>query len=315
MESTKALSNTEQIFLQNGTVWFISTSTWNAEDKLNPEDVGIKPEAILDIISLGNKKLLPDEIQIKLKKPRSQVTSLMDRLGKHFMHFKGAWWVPDKNFMMAKEGLDKIIEFQNLIVTDLLDNMEGEDGIKAQMIKDYPILSDAEWPTEQQIRRKFGIRIAVCQIQGVNMKETDLEELTQAKKDFRNQLTRAYEEYKNQILIETQTAIIAACQEISEKIKNSERITENTLRKPRRVVEDYLNITEVFDIEGVREKVREVKAKLDGVDAEGLRNQWEIAKAFSESMKNMASQIGDLTGLSIDGNVKRVVAKKNTKEE
>lgn len=306
MESQQ-ISNTEQVFLQNGTVWFISTSSWTAEDKLRPEDIGKKPEDILNIITLGSKKLLPDEIQVKLKKPRSQVSSLMDRLGKHFMHFKGAWWVADKNFLLAKKGLEKIVETQNLIVDDLIANMPS---IKAEMLEQYPMLADAEWPSDKHIRRKFGIKITVCQIQGANMKEADLEELAQAKRDFRNQLTSAYEEYKNQILIETQTAIIEACKEISDKIKKGERITESTMKKPRRVVEDYLNVTEVFDIEEVKMKVRELKEKLDGVDAESLRNQWSVAEAFAKTMKTMAGQIGDLAGLSIDGNVKRVVKRK-----
>lgn len=300
------MQSVEEVILENGTVWFISTSSWTGKDKLKAEDIGVTQEDVLDIIELGSKKLLPKEIRVRLSKPRSQVTSLMDRIGKHFLHFKGAWWVPDSRFLVAKEGIDKIIETQQGIVDDLIMNLPD---IKQEMISEYPILESADWPSNDKIRRRFGINCAVCEVHGVSMKPTDTEELASAKRAFKEELTMEYEQYKENILKEAQLAIIDACHEINQKITEGNKITEGSLKKPKRVIDDYLNIAEIFDIEDVRTEVAKIKSKFEDIQAEELRGDFSFATDFAESLKNMASNIGDLTGLSKDGQAKRVVKK------
>lgn len=298
------MNDTEQIFLENGTVWFVSTSGYSGRDKLRPEDIGKTPDEILDIIQLGSKKIIPDDVRIRLNKPRSQVTSLMDKVGKHFLHFKGAWFVPNSRFMLAKEGLDNIQANANVILDDFIENLPQ---IKEEMIAEYPMLATAEWPTEKKIRRRFGVSVTVCQVQGVSIQETDAEELAEAKRKFQQDLNESYEEYKEQILIEAKIAIIEACQEISDRLAKGEKITENSLKKPKRVVDDYLNIAEIFDIASVKLEVNNLKMRLNNIAAEQLRNDYSVAQAFAKNMKDIAGSIGDLSGIDKDGLAKRTV--------
>lgn len=294
------------------TVWFASVSKWSGMDKLRPEDIGKEPEDILDIIQLGSKKLLPEDIRVNLQKPRSQLTALMDRMGRHFMHFRGAWLIPDSRFLLVRDGVDQIQKNMDLIVQDLIDNMPS---IKEEMIESYPILQDADWPTDEQIKKRFKIKVSVCQVSGVEWNEKDVEELAEAKEKARQELQEEMNEYKDLVLIEAKKAIMESCQEISEKIENSDKITENSLKKPKRVIEDYLSIAEVFDIDDVKEVVRELKEKLDNTEAADLRNSFEIAQAFAENMKNISKDIGDLSGIGEDGQVKRKVKREEQNNE
>lgn len=297
--------DTQQLFFDQGTVWVISTSGWSGKDRLRASDIGKEDADILDIIELGRKKILPEEVRIKLLRPRSQVTGLMNRLARPFF-IRGAYYVANKNFLLIKNGLEAIRENQAVIVQDLIDNMPN---IRDEMIERYPILADAVWPTDKQIRNRFDITWHVCEVTGTSAKETDPEELWAAKLEFQANLKDAYEGYKNEILRETQQAIIDACQDISEKISTGVSITETSLKKPRKVVEDYLNVAEVFDLNEVRVEVAKLQAELDGANAAMLRNNWHVAKKFAETMKVMSGNIGDLTGLSKNGMAKRVVKK------
>lgn len=290
----------------NGTIWFISVSSWSGKDKLKAEDIGKTSEDILDIIELGRKSLTPDETRIRMKRSPSQINSLMTTIGARKFFFTGAWWVPDNKFMQAKAGLDKIEDEQNATVDDLVDNF---DGIKADMIDKYPMLADANWPTEQQLRNRFKIKCHVCKLEGAEIHESDAEELVAAKLEFRNQLSQTYQEYADQILEQAKVAMMESVQEIATKIKDGMRITEKSMKKPRRVVDDYLNIAQIFDLDEVKAEIEKLKAQLESTDADTIRGNWQFAQEFAESIKGMASAIGDISGLSSDGTVKRVVRK------
>ena len=298
--------NTEQQIYGNGTVWVTSVSSWAGKDRLTAADLGKNPEDILDIIELGRKKIITEDVRVKLLRPSSQITSLMSAMGKRFF-IRGAWYIPNNHFLLAKEGIEKIRDNQALIVEDLIDNMPE---IKEEMVERYPLLVDATWPTDKQIRARFSIKWHVCEIRGAEVSEADPDELAAAKREFQNQLTESYEEYKDQILIQAKVAMVDACHEISAKIEAGAKITEGTLKKPKRVVEDYLNISEIFDLEDVKEEVIKLRLELETIEARDLRSNWDFAQEFAESLRDMAANIGDLSGLSGDGTVKRVVRRK-----
>jgi len=297
--------NTQQQFYGNGTVWIASVSSWSGKDKLTAADIGKRPEDILDIIELGRKKILPEDQRIKLLRPSSQITSLMSSLGKRFF-IRGAWYIPNNHFLLAKTGLENIQMNQEVIVNDLIDNMPE---IKAEMIERYPLLEDANWPTEQQIRSRFSVKWHVCEIQGAEITDADPEELAAAKMEFQQQLSESYEEYKDQILTQAKVAIIDACHEISDKIEAGQKITKHALKRPKRVIEDYLNIAEIFDLEDVKAEVLRLHSELEATDAKELRENWKFASDFAAHVEDMAANIGDLSGLSSDGTIKRVVKK------
>jgi hypothetical protein len=289
----------------NGTIWITTVSSWSGKDKLKAEDIGKTPDDILDIIELGRKKITPDDVRVSFQRPQSQITSLMSSLGKRFF-IRGAWFVPNNHFMLAKAGLEKIRENQEAIVEDLIANFPE---IKATMIENYPMLANAEWPSEQKIRNRFGIKWHVCEIRGAEISDADPEELAEAKRHFQQQLTESYEEYREQIMEGAKVAMIDAIKEISEKIETGEKITETNLKKPRRVIEDYLNIAQIFDLEEVRTEINRLKSEVESVEAKDIRLDWNYAQQFAESIRNMAANIGDLSSLSSDGTVKRVVRK------
>jgi len=290
----------------NSTIWITSVSSWSGKDKLTAADLGKHPDDILEIMNLGNKSLLMDDVRVGLHKASSQLTTLFSSIGKRFF-IRGAWLVPNSHFMLAKTGVEKIRGDQGVFVEDLIDNIED---IKSEMIERFPILVDAKWPTDNQIRNRFSVQWHVCEIHGAEISEADPEELAQAKFEFQQELTKTYEEYSEQILQETKVAILDAIHEISKKIEDGQKITAATMKKPQRVIEDYLNIAQIFSLEDVQGEVLRLKSELESTDAADIRGNWDFAQEFAGTIKGMANSIGDLSGLSSDGTVKRVVRRK-----
>jgi len=300
-------TTTMTLMCENGTVWIPSTSSWTGKDRLHASDIGKNDTDILDIIELGRKRIIPEDVRLELLRPRGQVNSLMTRLGKPFF-LRGAWWVPNKNMVAVKEGLEKIQKTQDEIVQKLID---GLPELKKEMTAQYPILANADWPTEAKIRSQFSLTWHVVEVKGTSMKEADTEELIAAKTEFSNQLKQEYEDYKNQILTEAKQAIVEACNEIAWKVKDAgSRVTAATIRKPMKIIDDYLGIAEIFDLEDVRSEVQKVKDKLESASPQQLKTDWFAAKEFAKSMSEMAGKIGNLSGLYKDGTVMRVATRR-----
>jgi len=297
---------TEKLLFENGTVWAVSTSGWRGADSLSADDLGKNASEIPDIFKLGSKYLIPDEVRISLNGASCKVAAFMSRIGKPFF-LKGAWFVPDKHLLAAREGIETIRQEQHAVVEDMLSHYPD---IKQEMIEKYPVLVNANWPTEDKIRDRFSIRYIVFEVSGAEAKQADPAELIEAKRQFRAELRQAYEDYKNEILREAHDAIIEVCEEINRKImQTGEKITEATLRKPRRIIDDYMTVASIFDLDEVKAEVAKLKNQLDNAVAKEIREDWSVQKEFAKSLKALGETIGDLSGYNREGRLKRQVRK------
>jgi hypothetical protein len=295
----------KQVMFQNGAVWAISTYAWQGTDRLNAADLNKTEEDIPDIFRLGQKYLIPEETRIQLLGFRTKVQAFMKKVGVPFIT-RGHWFVPEKNFIPTKQGLEAINSAMGGKVEEILTDLPY---IKAKMIEEYPVLAEANWPTPEQIRTRFKIKYVTFEITSVGLgKPTDPQEMVEARAEFRSNLDSAFDELKNNILSEAHAAIIDVCEDISKKILSAgDAITETTLKKPRAVIDEYMKVAELFDLDSIKVKVSELKDLVSNRSAKSLRMDWEVRKEFGESMKKMGETIGNLSGVSLDGRVKRTI--------
>ena len=148
----------------------------------------------------------------------------------------------------------------------------------------------------------YEIRRLVVEIQGVSAKETDPDVKIEARNQFREELDSAYEDLKGEILRDATSAIIGKCEEISKKILvTGDKITEATLKTPKRIIDDYLNIAAIFDLNEVKSEVERLQSVVDGASAKSIRDNAAIAENFAMGMKTIGEKIGDLTGINAEG--------------
>jgi hypothetical protein len=305
------VNSTEGVLQRNGTIWIVSTSGWSGNDRLKANDLGLSDEQVPDdLFKLGNKHLISDEWRIKLSSTSGKLSAFMGRVGKLTPFGRGIYWVPDgvsgENLMLAVQGFERIENEQRAIVEAFLGIYDEE---KANRIAQHPVLANAVWPTPTQIQSKFKLRKIVLQgLKGAEARETDPAELIAAKQKFNADLQGAYEDYKAQILAEVHLAIIESCDEIAEKVMEAgDKVTEATLKKPRTVIDKYMTIGTVFDLDEVKVAVAELKRTIDEQQAKTIREDWAVRQEFAASIRAHADNIGTLVGVNREGRIKRQV--------
>ena len=275
MDVEKTLNNT-------GSVWVVSTSSWTGTERLSPEDLDKDANEIPDIFNLGSKYIIPNDVRLSLQGAPQRVRAFMNTVGHQFLpEIKSAWFVPDKYLLIAKEGLEKILAARMEVVDSVIERMPQ---IRAEMIEKYPVLADVKWPTDEAIRAKFSIKWVVFEISGVEGKQTDPETLLEAKKEFKENLKKRYDEYIAEILKEARIAIIEVCEDISNRIlETGNVVTKATLNKPKKIIEKYMTFANLFDMDDIKAKIVELKAVVDAADAKEIKSQWNVAKEFAEN--------------------------------
>jgi hypothetical protein len=299
--------DTQEIMFKNGSIWVVGTSTWTGKDKLLPQDLGISAEQVDDNISLGRKELLDKSWRIRLNRARGMVVSLMNEIGESARFLKSAWFVPDRNFLVAKEGLERVAALQAKVVEDLIEVYEQ---IKAERIERHPNLRDAAWLTPDKIRSQFNVKWYVFEITNTTVSEADPEEILQVKREFQEELREALDETKEMFVREAQVAIVDVCEAITNQIiiEDPQKITETTLKKPKKLIKKYLDIAAIFDAGEIKAEVEKLKTLLDETEAKTIRKDWEVARNFAKALEKAGDSIGDLSGINKEGRVKRKVA-------
>lgn len=292
----------QTLVYENGTVWAISTSTWGGNDRLRAADLGLEDNQVEDIFKLGTKSLISDQTRIFLQGARSKVQGLMGRIGRPFL-IRGTYFVPNRSLPMAQEGLNRIRAEQKERVEEFLTRYEE---IKADRINQYPVLKDASWPTYEQIRRAFDIKYLVFEVRGAEARETDPADLIEAKRKFAAELNGAYEELRDEILKEAHKAIVDTCEDIATKIlETGEKITAATLKKPKSIIEQYLNVASIFDSNAIKAEIARLQETLNSVEAKDIRSDNVTAENFARAMRSLGDDIGDLSGYNSEGRLKR----------
>ena len=239
-----------------------------------------------------------------MQSSRSKINGLFNRIGQPFF-LRGAYFVPNANLLVAREGWTKIEEYQQANVNDLVENL---NQIMLDRIEQYPVLAKATWPTEQQIRSRFALKRIVFEVTGTSAKEGDVDDLIMAKQEFQEELKREYDDLKREILAEAHRAIVENCEEISRKIlETGDTITKTTLKKPQQIIAQYDNVASILDSDEIKAEVDKLRATVLTVEAKDIRTDWAVGKEFGTAMRAIGENIGDLSGINKEGKAKRKV--------
>jgi hypothetical protein len=297
------MENAQEIIEGKFTVWTISTSALRFKARLKAQDLNISEGDIDDNISLGSKDMISQKDRVYLSQSTGQVQGFMRYVSRRFFG-RGLYMVPESKVLATLEGLKKIRASQQERVEEFIKRYPQE---KEEQARKHPNLENETWPTPEQMREYFSVSWKVFQLQAVGIKDTDPEELAQAKQEFQQELKQGYEELKKEILGQAYQDMLNSIDAIQDKIKNGEKLLETNLKKPRQIIDQYLQIASVFDLPQVIEKVEELKSTLDGTNAKELRESPYYTKQFSESIKTLSKDLETVTGYGRDGRMKRVL--------
>ena len=293
----------EEIFQGTFTIWAISTSSARFKARLTPEDLNLQESDIDRNVKLGQKNMISDKDRVYLNQATGQVHSFMKLVSRRFFG-RGLYAVPEKKILACQEGLKRIREAQAERVEEFLTRYPQE---QEKQKAEHPNLVNEEWPTPQEVRDFFSITWKVFQLSAVEAKTTDPDELIQAKAQFQEDLKQGYEDLKNEILGQSYQEILTTIDGISAKLDAGEKITETNFKRPKAVIDQYLSISSIFDLPEITEKVKEIKAIIEGTPAQQIRDRRAVAKFFGEKIKTLSADLETMTGYSKDGRLKRTL--------
>jgi hypothetical protein len=295
--------DTQEIMEGKFTIWTISTSALRFKARLRAADIGLIDYEIDDNVSLGTKEMINQKDRVYLSQATGQIQNFMRFVSRRFFG-RGLYLVPEAKILVTLEGLKKIKQAQMERVEEFLTRY---DETMKEQIEKHPNLKTEPWPTPEDIRSFFSVTWKVFQLSGLEPKNTDPEELASAKAEFQAELKKGYEELKQEILGQAYQEMLSAIDAITEKINKQEKVSETNLKKPKAVIEQYLNIAAVFDLPQVIEKVKQVKQTLDSSSAKDLRDRPLFSREFATTVKSLSKDLQTLTGYSKDGRLKRTL--------
>ena len=153
----------------------VSVLYWRANKKLNPEDLGLAPEALTDkLITLGHKRLLPKEALHGFGLIESRVHGLIESTTFPFLNGLGHF-LPNTKLEETTSALEKLkTEFQGHRDSFLLDYerlrqeaIEEWELAASKLPCDHGKLLDtirASFPTSQRLERRFEFKTYLFQI-------------------------------------------------------------------------------------------------------------------------------------------------------
>jgi hypothetical protein len=299
---------TDQDYIsQSCTLWAIKTSGWPATDSISPSDLDLRAEDIPDNFRLGRKYLIGDDWRVKLGRPRSKITNFMESIGKRYI-VSSIWAVPNKYLEFVNDWFEKLKTEQTNVVSDFLETYET---IKEERIAKYPVLSEATWPEPESIKKAFKIQTFVFEMGTAKANKADPEELIAIKKKYSVELDQSVKELTDLYVEKAHQDIIENCKTLAATIlENKKRITKTTLKKPIELVRQYDDIVSMFNSgknNEVKEEIGKLKILVSSVTAKQIRERGPISEQFTRSIREIGKNIGDLSGIGSDGQVKRTL--------
>ena len=172
--------NWNQLFL-TGTVVTLKTSRWSARIQLKPSDLGIEDsDEVQSALSLGCHRLAPAKAFEGIREWTNAARRLVDRYSLNFGLIRGARYVPDAHMekLMAKlreyranhdsaveefiANYEKVKAEQMPIIEKALKDAAKDEESAARAFERI----QAEYPSADEVRAKFGLRWSVYTVQG-----------------------------------------------------------------------------------------------------------------------------------------------------
>jgi len=294
----------QDILEQNTTLWVIQTKGWPGTEKLIPEDLNIQDVDVDEIFKLGRKDLIPYEWRVKLNRPRTKITYGMEKVIKAKRHIVSSIWaVPNSKLEITDKWIQAVIQEQKDVVEEFISQYED---VKNQMINNHSSLTEECYPTVDKIRNEYKIIPFVFQTSATKIDKADPQDLIAIKEKYAEKYENNIRELTDVYVNKAHEQIIEVCRDITNRIMDGgKKVTKTTLKKPLELVKEYEAIASLFDDEKIKSEVNALKALVSSTSADQIRRKGPVSEKFAEAIASIGKNIGDLSGVSENGRVKR----------
>jgi len=326
----------ERVF-EDGVLIDLDISIWTMETRMKPEDLGLDPDAVVEVFRLGKKLLLPAEARNRFRRIESRARYRIEQVSFAFP-ISQARFVPKRALPELLEDLEELREEFNSEVDRFVEDYEAlKEKIRPHYIEaaehawtnSHSSLSldefvrkfldrlDSLYPQPNEVRNRFDFSYHVFEVQ-MPREHRSPEALSaeerarrEAEKRMLEQLQTQYSQRINTFLETVVTTLrqrtAELCQHVAEKIRNGEAISERTLKSMREFVAKFRTLNFVGD--------QQIEAMLENLEKRFLSNpaslynsdgRFNMRSELEAALKQITDTATDLSDISrITGDYKR----------
>ncbi len=307
-----------------GYIFHLEVHIWTGQKALKPEDLGLDPQTVSELYSLGRKLLVPKETLRRFHAHEQTARNVLARYG---FPFRQDYFVPVTVIGTVVRKLDEIVaEFNKDVerfleryatVWDEMEPLYREAALKAYRVQRASEPEEtyvarflerirASYPPAEALRKKFGLRYTF-----------DWPAVPEAPASLSRELARELEERARRALREDLEAMIdqaaallrervrEACERVARMIREGQVVREQTMHSLRRMVREFRELN-FFDDREVERMLQDLEDRYLSMDSKALQSSPAALNAFREALDAVAARAAQSDDVSrVTGWLKR----------
>jgi len=312
----------------DGVLVDLNIRKWTAERALQPEDLGLKPDAVPKAFKLGQKALVPREVIAQFNNLDYQARHTLTTYSYPFA-FGNARFVPKKVFNEFIKKLEEISkEYANLAndfvskyenyKIDMRPNyvqaahvayarfakMSGYMGDEDEFVNNFLARVDTYYPPVKELREKFSLEYVVYQMAMPDLSQATVDDVVSeegkaelVKDVYKSALYEKVHAYVDDIVSQLRGKADDVLSLFKNNLNEGKRISEASLNMIRNMISEYEKMDIIGDISFL-DKMKAFKAKyIDGTSADKIREDFELKKNMYKELEELSKLASDKSAI------------------
>ena len=283
----------------------LCTKSWPGIVNLTPKDLGLEDKEVPEFYHLGNKKLYPAEWRQAFNRKVSEARRF---LNDNTFDFVLEWVRCSPKGRMAKT-IERLEQFKVDYLALADEFCEKYDSIR----EDWKAFCELKWPgswekmaphypaNSQVLRRKFDMFWTITEIKAAEPPtKTSSQEILEAYSRAKAELESKCKEAVELAFLDYQKRILEVVTGLSVSLKEGKVIRNESLEKVRNL-HNWAREMNIFGYKPIEEELAKLKAGLDGVDIQSLKDNDGLKiqlAGLADQVAAVASKVEDVTMVS-----------------
>ena len=286
---------------KDGVLCTLHVSRWSGAKKLDPSDLGLRPEDVPEFMRLGRKLLIPPEERNVFVQIEQNARNAMDRESFPFP-VGGARFVPRNRILKADQELREYKDQYQAAVDSFIERYHL---IREEMLQRYPEHRDKLepfYPASHWVQRSFAFSWTVFEIGETGIREGETAEVYE---QFRQNLREQVDKFLGEGVIDLRYQIQETCGKLAQRVEQGEVITQQGLQSVKNIIQKFENLNFVGD-ERIETELNRLRENLNGVSAKDLKENDALTSLLGNIAKGVAREAANISDVSaVTGGYKR----------
>lgn len=286
---------------KDGVLCTLHVSRWSGAKKLDPSDLGLRPEDIPEFMRLGRKLLIPQEERNVFVQIEQNARNALDRESFPFP-VGGARFVPRNRILKADQDLRGYQQQYQYAVDSFIERYHL---IREEMLQRYPEHREKLepfYPASHWVQRSFAFSWTVFEIGETGIREGETAEVYE---EFRKNLREQFDKFLGEVVIDLRYQVQETCGKIAQKVEKGEVITQQGIQSVQNIIKKFENLNFVGD-EKIEIELNRLRETLNGTTAKDLKENDALKAMLGNVAEGVAREAADISDVStVTGGYKR----------